>query len=141
MTGGIQIKLFCVPWPRAVRAVVLVAALGAAFVLASGSSRGRRGLGGSGSVTGAGPFRPERAGRLNHPALLLINRTDQVVDVTLSGPMKRQLAVPPHGVLRTITAAGVYKYRIACKGQPCPFKPATGRLRFLKKRRYVLKLK
>ena len=125
----------------AVRAAAFAAALTAAFVLSSGSSRGGRGAGAAGPVTGAGPFRAERAGGLNHPALLLINRTDRVVDVILSGPMKRQLAVPPRGALRTITAAGVYKYRIACRGKPCPFKPAVGRLRFYKKRRYVLKLK
>ena len=82
--------------------------LSAALWLAAASASGQPQGGGA----GAGSLRAERARALNHPALRLANRSGAVLRLRLRGASRRDLLVPPHEVVRTLIAAGPYRYEV-----------------------------
>ncbi len=47
--------------------------------------------------------------QLRHPALLVVNRSSEVVRLALRGPVQRLLIAPPQEHTRTLLAAGRYK--------------------------------
>lgn len=84
-----------------------IALLLAALFLAGASSKG-----GGGAAVGAGPLRPERDPALNHPALRVLNRGEELLKIRLQGPVRRDVLAPPGEVTRTLLAAGVYRYEV-----------------------------
>lgn len=120
------------------RCLLLFALLFLATTLCAGSSK--RG-GGGGLLAGSGPFRSERDKGLNHPALLLLNETDEAAKVLLKGPMEVTLVVPPRGAFRTLVAAGTYRFALICRAERCPFQMVRGKVRFIQKRRYRLRIR
>ena len=78
----------------------------AAALLALGSSAGKSG------GHGAKGLRPQRDQQLVHPALRVVNRSDQAMVVRLRGSTKRDVIAPPGENIRTLIAAGVYRYEV-----------------------------
>ncbi len=80
------------------RAAVLLAA----FTLCTASAR-------RGSPARQGRGLVQRKDRqLHHPALQVVNSTDEVVNVSLRGPVRRRILAPPREQARTLLAAGSY---------------------------------
>lgn len=104
--------------------------LSAALLLALGSSSARRGAHGSRAM------RPQRDRQLNHPALRVVNRSSAVALVRLRGSSKRDLVAPPRENVRTLIAAGVYRYEVRVGGKVV----RRGALRLRKGYRYHLEL-
>lgn len=119
--------------------ISLLSLLAVCGMLALASSSGP---GSKKKASSTGPFRPEQAEELKNPALVLINTTDCPVALLLEGRTKRKLFMAPQTTLRTLLAAGVYKYRLAeTNDDECMLGvDRAGRVRFAPRKRYGLRL-
>jgi hypothetical protein len=81
-------------------------------------------------------LKPSRDKQLNHPALRVINRYPEVLQLALKGPIKRMVVAPPHENTRTLVAAGTYRFELRLGGRVVH----RGRFRLLKGHRYRLEM-
>lgn len=59
----------------------------------------------------------QKDAQLRHPALLVVNRSTEVVRLTFHGPVRRLVIAPPLELARTLLAAGVYKLEVRRGGR------------------------
>ena len=62
-------------------------------------------------------MKPEKDASLNHPALAVYNRTEDLLLLRLEGQGRWELVVPPGEVSRTLLAAGGYRYELRRGGR------------------------
>jgi hypothetical protein len=117
---------------RSLPLIVQLGLLTAALWLAGASASGQP-QGGGGET---GSLRAERVRALNHPALRLANRSGAVLRLRLQGASRRDLLVPPHEVVRTLVAAGPYRYDVLLGRKVI----RRGKIRLRKGHRYHLEL-
>lgn len=83
----------------------------AATLLCVGSSK-------KAAPTGAGrTLQSRKDSQLRHPALHVVNHSAEVVQLALSGPVRRLLVAPPQEQARTLLAAGLYKLEVRRGGR------------------------
>ncbi len=119
------------PWygpamARGAQVIWLVAT--ALLVMASSSSRSVR--------HGSQALRPERDRELNHPALRVENRSRAVALIRFRGSSRRDLIAPPQENVRTLIAAGTYRFEVRLNGKVV----RRGAVRLRKGYRYHLRL-